>query len=351
MHRNLWIALLALCLRGVAGAQDAASYRATFEASLAQIESAFTQRTSALEASYAKSLETLCEQYRVAGDLSGTLATKREIDRFASERRLPDSPSEHAAVAALQEKLRQACAQPRDDRARQTVALADQYDQALERLQRSCVVAGHLPEAQAVQTERERARLLPTVSQSREAVAALAAAQQPPASATAQSPTQAPTPPSSAAASGGMTVKAAKELVAGMDKLSEADWRKLPGSVVTVHADPGKACDTATELAAGDVVLLVPHPRDEWTPLSGRIEECDFRGLRGTVARPRLRIGPIAPMALCAAVGGGFPSPVEGNFLVTGQGKLDLSPGLRAVRLEGAKPRGSIRVKVIRVED
>jgi hypothetical protein len=333
-----------LCGIGLAAAQDVASYRATFEASLAEIEAAHTQRTDALESSYLTSLEALYEQSRAGGDLAGTLAAKTEIDRLKAQKGLPAKLSDHAGVSSLQSKLEQALQPTRLERARQTAALADQYDQALDRLQRGYVVAEQLDEAQAVQRERDRAKALPSVDGARKAAAVADAAKPSTPAATAQPARAVP-----AAALGAFSIKDAKELVAKMDKLSEADWRKLPGTVVTVEADAAKPCDTRTELAAGDVVLLVPHPRDEWTPWAGRVEECDFRGLQGPAARPRLRVGPIAPMALCATVGRGFPAAVEGNYLVTGQGKLDLSPGLRAVRLEGGHPRGSIRVKIIPV--
>lgn len=353
MRLNVGLSLLAVgvCWTS-AHAQDLSAFRATFEGSLAEIEATCTQRSSALGAPYLRSVEALYEQSRGAGDLAGALAAKAELDRARATGSPPDTLSEHAGVAALQAKYQQAVRLYQTERARQTAGLADQYDQALDKLQRSHVMEEALDQAQSVQKERERAKALPAITNARQTLADAAEATPPlPAVVSvADKPTPA-TPPVGTSAR--FTMKDAKDVIEKMDKLSEQDWRKLPGSVVAVEADPSKVCDTGTTLGPGDAVLLVPHPRDGWTPWAGRVEECDFRGLQGGVggrrAGPRIRVGDFSPMALCGVVGRGFPFPVENNYLVTGQGKLDLSPGPRAIRLEGGQPRGSIRVKIIPV--
>jgi hypothetical protein len=156
VNRLIVILGVALIAAGPAPAKDLATYKATYERKLAEITLSHGVVTSGLDRQYEKALAGLLAKVKKAGDLDETKAVMSEIARFGNQKAIPSQPSELLDIQKLQSHYTRLRAPHEGNKAKNIITLTTQYDQVLERLQRSLVSSDKLDEATAVQKERGR---------------------------------------------------------------------------------------------------------------------------------------------------------------------------------------------------
>lgn len=128
----------------------------------------------------------------------------------------------------------------------------------------------------------------------------------------------------------------ARELIARLPTMTEAEWKALPGD--TYALGPNDTVPTRITLADGERWALLPCPTDRWTAETG--ESFDFRGL---TSKPNWAGTTFPAYALCWTAGEGTRS---NGLIVSGLGRLTLLANI-------IKPQpgrgGSIRVKLARL--
>lgn len=148
----------------------------TFESELLKVKrgaSSRTDRIAELKRVYASSLEQCQAQAREEGKLEALIAVREEIKRFEEEQTIDERNIKDANtdIGKLQRSYLAATAEADQASARNILTLAEQYDGALEALQRKLTRAGQVAEALAVKAERDALNANPDVTAARFSVA------------------------------------------------------------------------------------------------------------------------------------------------------------------------------------
>lgn len=192
----LWVALIA-GLANPVRAEDLATYKARYEQALETIILEHGIKIGDLNTQYGAALDAVLARVKKAGDLDKTSAVMAEKERFEQSKAMPPDPAAlpelQSAQAAYAERLDGLEA----GKCRRIVTLAEQFDAALEPVQKDLVASDKLDEARAMQDERLHVAMSEVVTAARAYLASLA----PP-------PTQ--PPPPAKPATGSATNTAAK---------------------------------------------------------------------------------------------------------------------------------------------
>jgi hypothetical protein len=127
-----------------------------FDDELAAIASDLEAKVTQLDEGYARALRALLKKIRDAGDLDGTTAVMAEVARLKKEGGVPEVKSGIGEVADLQEVYTKELGKLKTAKDEQIVALAKQYDTALDKMERQLVSANELESALKVREERRR---------------------------------------------------------------------------------------------------------------------------------------------------------------------------------------------------
>jgi hypothetical protein len=138
-------------------ADDLNTYMATYEKQMESIVMQHADRVIALGKDYTASLKSVTEKVQSEGNLDKTKAALTEADRFSKEMNMPETLSSEPEIKTIQLSYQKARAALDSDKARSIVALAQKYDQALEKLQKALVSSGKLADAEAARKERDSA--------------------------------------------------------------------------------------------------------------------------------------------------------------------------------------------------
>lgn len=146
-----------MCLSPV-WAADLQSYIATYHKSSDEIRKSYQSKFNTLQTVYRTSLETLKASAQNQGDLQATKEALAEIERFQNAKSMPpvEKTSEVPAIKSLQEAYVDKYSQLEMELTAQMGALAVNYEQALDRLQKELTKAGDLDAATAVMEERTK---------------------------------------------------------------------------------------------------------------------------------------------------------------------------------------------------
>jgi hypothetical protein len=150
------IASTLLIIAGVASAKDLATYKTIYEKEMETIILSHGMKMTALSQRYTQSLDTLLAKVKRTGDLDKTTAVMEEIKRFGKEKSMPDKSASFLDMQNLQSEFTRQVTPHDVNKAKRIITLTANYDQALERLQRSLVTASELVAAKSVKEERRR---------------------------------------------------------------------------------------------------------------------------------------------------------------------------------------------------
>lgn len=158
MKRATAITGVILMAANLVTAVDLETYEATYEKQMEEIILSHGMQMTDLYEQYARALNDLLAGVKKAGDLDRTTAVMEEIARFSKENTMPGRPSALPDIQNLRTLFKKQVSAHETKKAKRVIALASQYDQALEGLQKSLVSSSKLDAAKAVQEERKRAQ-------------------------------------------------------------------------------------------------------------------------------------------------------------------------------------------------
>jgi hypothetical protein len=146
-------------------APDRTEMRKKFEDKIEECRVEEQLQTVRIGRLYSDTLLGLEERARADGNLDLLSAVRDEQTRFARDKNPPGTPSPMAKVRGMQEILHREWNAAAKTRAEKIIALARQYDQALDALQKDLVTQGKIDEALAVREERSGITALPAVAE------------------------------------------------------------------------------------------------------------------------------------------------------------------------------------------
>ncbi|MBT7069001.1 MAG: hypothetical protein HN919_22075, partial [Verrucomicrobia bacterium] len=154
---NRWATIAGVLLISVsiASSEDLKTYKATYEKRMEQIILTHGMKMIDLSQQYTKALDALLIKVKHTGDLDKTTAVMEEIARFRKEKSVPEKPSTLSGIQKLQSSFTKQASTHETSKAKSIITLAQKYDHALERLQRTLVSSSRLDDAKAVQEERK----------------------------------------------------------------------------------------------------------------------------------------------------------------------------------------------------
>ncbi len=141
-------------------AADLKTYKDVYEKESKEILQAFQPKFDGLQQQYQKSLEALKAGAQSRGDLKKTMVALAEIERFQKAKSLPATLDESAIpeIKSFQSAYTKQFSAWEMDMTSKLGALAVNYGQALDRLQKELTKAGKFDEALAVNQELEKAQ-------------------------------------------------------------------------------------------------------------------------------------------------------------------------------------------------
>jgi len=145
---------LALLLAPPGHATDLDSYKKKYEDSSEQIVLEHGLKVSELAQQYTTALDGLLARVKKDGDFAKTKAVLGEMERFAKEKAMPVESSSLLDIKNYQSMYRRKVAALQADKAKSTINLAKQYDNALLRLQRTLTSSDRLDRASLVHDQR-----------------------------------------------------------------------------------------------------------------------------------------------------------------------------------------------------
>ncbi len=133
--------------------------------------------------------------------------------------------------------------------------------------------------------------------------------------------------------------------------LTASQWDKLKGRMATVNArvdrfDPGIA------LAAGETVRVVPHPTDQWSIVlnswsaENKKTSCNWRGYQGPQYFFRSMTAKLGALMVWIETG-----EKQNAGIVKGPGRVYFSPQMSAFYGSGGDRNGTMRVKLVAVNE
>ena len=133
-------------------------YKTVFEREIAKIRAEDRASREAALSSYGKDLAVARRAVQKEGDLEGTMAAQREIERFAKEKTVPKDTSDRlpSALTVSRKKYHDALLAAELRKSKNTVDLIKRYLVPLEGLKKRLVQQGKIDEAQQVATEIEK---------------------------------------------------------------------------------------------------------------------------------------------------------------------------------------------------
>ena len=161
MRRTLCTLAATLAWATHVPAADVASYRDTYQKKLAEIMQASSIEINQTARQYQEAVDSLLVRVRKSGNLDHTQAIATELERFATNRAMPETRSTVPELRAMQSVYNEQCAALDLRTARRVVDLTSQYDLALERLEKTLVAENKVQDAQAVRFERTAAAQAP----------------------------------------------------------------------------------------------------------------------------------------------------------------------------------------------
>ena len=120
---------------------------------------------------YRASLEALLAEVKKAGDLEETKAVMAELERLRTEKGLAKTRPEFAKIASIHDSYAQKFARLDLRTATRVVESAEQFERAMEKLQKSLVSSGEIADAEEVQAARKRIASSEEIRKAKEAVA------------------------------------------------------------------------------------------------------------------------------------------------------------------------------------
>jgi hypothetical protein len=162
-YKWIWaVAIVPLLTMGRAAAEDSPldAYKAKLEQQLTALAKASNTANENVQVSYLKALLALKNEVQKGGSLENTTLVVEEIARLEKNGGLPDKPSGLVPLAKVQVACDADVRKIKRAESARKGRLLEQYDTALERLQKDYVRDGKLDEAKAVKTERDRVALL-----------------------------------------------------------------------------------------------------------------------------------------------------------------------------------------------
>jgi hypothetical protein len=150
--------LVLFCVSACAQAKTLEDWKGIYETESGKIEARYKESADAALARYTEDLTAIKTQYKRSGDLDGSLAIRREQERFETEKSVPDDDA--ANLPSLIQKARGAhrkvIAAANAARAKQLSALTKRYVRRLDTMKRRLVMSEELDAATAVDTEIKR---------------------------------------------------------------------------------------------------------------------------------------------------------------------------------------------------
>jgi hypothetical protein len=156
-----------------AQAAELSQLEADWHKGLERIRQEYDAKLAKRHESYEEALKELAKRSQDEGDLDATLAIKKELGRYESERSVSaeDVVEKPIRLKQLQDSWIQLHNSEMLEDARQTIALGERYGQALAHLQKTFTRDGKLDEAVKVREVRESLASLPEVSEARFVIA------------------------------------------------------------------------------------------------------------------------------------------------------------------------------------
>ena len=155
MKQAVVMAGIALFLVCSTRAGDMESYRGKYEDALGQINLEHGVKTTDLGQQYRTALDGLLGRVKRAGDFVKTKAVLAEIDRFSEEKAMLSEPAALMDIKSYQSEYSRKLASLQVGNAKRTIILAQQYDNALLKLQRRLTSSSELDKASSVHDQRE----------------------------------------------------------------------------------------------------------------------------------------------------------------------------------------------------
>jgi hypothetical protein len=149
------VLLLFACFSASAQQADLGKLKKQYDDSILVIEIETAQSQSALVTAYTNEINVLRNKTQKAGDLDKLKTILAEVARVQAEQTLPSTLPDVSELKAIGAAYQQCCQEAKIRRAQRIVALASQYDKALDTLQRRLTQEGKLDDATAVQAERQ----------------------------------------------------------------------------------------------------------------------------------------------------------------------------------------------------
>lgn len=135
---------------------DLLRWKTHYDQAILVVETETEKSQFALLSGYTNDLQTLRSKIQTAGDLDKLKLVLAEITRVQTEKALPSTLPDVSEVKTLAAAYQQRSQEEKTRRAQRIVALASQYDKALDTFQVKLTQEGKLPAASAVQAERKR---------------------------------------------------------------------------------------------------------------------------------------------------------------------------------------------------
>ena len=167
MKKSISIVITLLISLSISSGAGLATYKATYQKEMEAILLEHGIRTTQLSQTYAASLEAVIARVKKSGDLDNTKTAMAEAERFRKENSMPTTLSSLLPLKQQQMAYQTQQSVLSADKARKIVALATNYDQALDRLQRGFVSASKLHDAETIQTQRKAVKSSPEVTEAK----------------------------------------------------------------------------------------------------------------------------------------------------------------------------------------
>ncbi|GEM_PF-3045892 len=156
MKKVTWVpAMLAVWFIPVVGQQNLEAYQAQYQQEIEAADASFSLETLRVVNLYVTRLEQLDERARMEGNLDLVSEIRTEIKRVREERSLPVALSEQESLSAVQEILAAAFHKLDVSRAERILSVSENYEELLERVQRTLVQQNNIDGALEVRNARE----------------------------------------------------------------------------------------------------------------------------------------------------------------------------------------------------
>ena len=248
---------------------DLRQLRATYAAQLDRIVKGSDAAVTNIQHQYVRSLTALERSFQEQGKLDPLLVVKTERERFAADPKVEDAdmaagPPE---LSALQANYRKAAEGLPIKRARDIVALAEQYRKSLTALQESLTKAGNLTAAIEVKSEAEAVDGRTEVTASRFTLADAEANAPPP---TPPPAPATPPPPPAVAAKKATPAQPKKKYTGKTENYIRQRFNDLCGALIkqdmekaVAFADPEVVQERGTEKVGAQLRSIIPFLK--WT--------------------------------------------------------------------------------------